>query len=75
MAIFTTNAIFVRSNSLVMTEKQIKQLKDSAKEKIKKGITKEEALKNLVDAGILTPKGNFRKPYKLLGNAVTRKSK
>ena len=29
-------------------------------------MTKEERLASLVNAGILTPKGNFRKPYRRL---------
>lgn len=32
--------------------------------------TKEEALQNLIDAGILDKNGNFTKPYKNLGRYI-----
>jgi len=53
-----------------MSNKEIKLINDLAKEQLKKGITREEALNSLVHAGILTPNGAFTKPYKNLGKVV-----
>ena len=44
--------------------KQVKQLQ--------KENSKEASLERLVSAGILTPKGNFRKPYKSLSKLFVK---
>lgn len=36
----------------------------------KKGVTKEEALRSLIDAGILDENGNHTEPCKNLGRAI-----
>jgi len=55
-----------------MSEKDIKKLTDLAKKRIKEGVTKEEALKTFVMAGILNSKGEFTRPYKHLATAVDK---
>jgi hypothetical protein len=49
-----------------MSEKDVQVLIDLAEE-LAKTLTKEEALKSLVAAGILDKNGNYTKPYKELG--------
>ncbi len=49
-----------------MSEKDLQVLMDLAKE-LAKGLTKEEALKSLISAGILDDAGNYTQPYKELG--------
>jgi len=51
---------------LKMSSKDVQELIDMAK-KLEKDLTKEEALKSLVAAGILDEAGNYTKPYKELG--------
>ena len=48
-----------------MSSKDVQELIDMAK-KLEKDLTKEEALKSLVAAGILDEAGNYTKPYKEL---------
>jgi hypothetical protein len=48
-----------------MSSKDIQELIDLAK-KLEKDLTKEEALKSLVAAGILDQAGNYTKPYRKL---------
>ena len=49
-----------------MSEKDLQVLIDLAKE-LEKGLTKEEALKSLISAGILDDTGNYTPPYQELG--------
>jgi hypothetical protein len=49
-----------------MSEKDLQVLIDLAKE-LEKGLTKEEALKSLISAGILDDAGNYTQPYRELG--------
>jgi hypothetical protein len=53
-----------------MSQKEIDKLIELAKQALKKGSTKEESLQTLVQAGILTEKGNFTKPYKDLSKII-----
>ena len=55
-----------------MSGKDIKQLVELAKKKLKENRTKEEALAELISAGIMTKKGNFTKPYKNLSKIVNK---
>jgi len=56
-----------------MSEQDIKNLMDLAREKLKKGFTREEALRSLMDAGILDKDGNHTKPYRNLDKVFIRK--
>jgi hypothetical protein len=56
-----------------MSEKDIKNLEELARKKLEKGVSKEDALRSLQNAGILNRQGNFTAPYKHLGKAVTSK--
>ena len=58
-----------------MNKEDIENLKNIAREKLRKGFTREEALQSLIDAGILDENGNHTEPYKHLGEAVKRLSK
>jgi hypothetical protein len=49
-----------------MTEKDFKLLMDLAEKKLHQEVTKEEALRSLVNAGILDEEGNLTEPYKNL---------
>ena len=53
-----------------MSEKDIKNLMDLADEKLKKGFTREEALRSFQDAGILDKDGNFTLPYQNLARVM-----
>jgi hypothetical protein len=53
-----------------MGEKDIQKLQELAAGKLKKGITKKDALRSFMDAGILNKKGNFTKPYQSLAKVV-----
>jgi hypothetical protein len=57
-----------------MDDKDLKQLTDLAKSKIKTGISKESALKSFISAGILNKKGEFTKPYKNLEYLIVQTS-
>ena len=57
----------------MMTDQDIKRHMDFAKSLLKEKQTKEEAFASLVSAGILTKKGNFRKPYRHIGRLIKRK--
>ena len=49
-----------------MNEKEFQSLMDFLKEEAKKVLTKEEALAELIDAGIFDKDGNYTEPYKIL---------
>jgi hypothetical protein len=55
-----------------MSEQDIKNLQDLALEMLKKEITKEEALRSLVSAGILDENGDFTEPYKVLASVMNQ---
>ena len=57
-----------------MSEKDLKLINDLAKKELERvgSMTKEEARRKLVDAGILNKNGKYTKPYKNLERAVTR---
>jgi hypothetical protein len=55
-----------------MSDKDIKRLQELARKKLKKGLTKEEALCSLQDAGILNKNGDFTQPYKNLARIVVQ---
>ncbi|MBO9657927.1 MAG: hypothetical protein J7527_03805 [Chitinophagaceae bacterium] len=52
----------------MMTEKQIREFIEWTEEKIRKGVSREEALETLVGAGILDWDGNYTKPYREMLN-------
>ena len=49
-----------------MTDTQYKKLREFLAEELKKPVTREEALQNFIDAGIMDKDGNFTEPYKNL---------
>ena len=53
-----------------MNEQDIRNLRNIALEGLKKSLTPEEALRSLMDAGILDENGNHTAPYQNLGRAV-----
>jgi len=55
-----------------MTEKDIKRLEQIAIDKLKKGVTREEALRMFIAAGIKDKNGNYTKPYRNLGKAMKK---
>lgn len=52
-----------------MNEKDLQKLMELATDKLAKGVSEEEALRNLVDAGILSANGQFTEPYGYLREA------
>lgn len=46
-----------------MNEKDLQKLMELATDKLAKGVSEEEALRNLVNAGILSVNGQFTEPY------------
>jgi hypothetical protein len=58
-----------------MSEKEIKRLTDLAKNRLKKKVSKKEALYTFVMAGILDSEGQFTKNYPYLAAAITEKRK
>ena len=57
--------------STTMSERDIKNLMDLADEQLKKAVTREEAIHELMDAGILDKNGNHTEPYQNLARALT----
>jgi len=53
-----------------MSEKDIKNLMDSVDAKLKRGVTREEALRSFMNAGILDKDGNFTEPYQILASVI-----
>jgi hypothetical protein len=47
-----------------MSDKDYQRILDLATQKLEKGVTKEEALRSLCNAGILDMNGNFTEMYK-----------
>lgn len=73
--IFANKYIITQYTVLTMSEKEIKQLKDLAKERLKKQVSRDQALHTFVMAGILDNKGRFTDNYPHLAAAVSLKSK
>jgi len=67
--------IILLGKLITMNKEDIENLKNIAREKLKRGFTREEALQSLIRAGILDENENFTEPYKHLGEAVKRLSK
>ena len=55
-----------------MNEQDIKNLRDIAIRKIEKGVTREEALRSFIAAGILDENGNYTEPYRILEKAIRK---
>lgn len=53
-----------------MSEQDFKNLMALADEQLKKTVTREEALQELMDAGILDKDGNHTEPYQNLARAL-----
>ena len=51
---------------MAMSEKDFKLLMELAEESLKRVLTKEEALQELIRAGIFDANGNYTKPYEIL---------
>lgn len=56
-----------------MSNKDISNLTELARQQLKKGVTKEEALRSFIRAGILDKKGKFTKPYENLSRVVKQR--
>lgn len=56
-----------------MSQKDINNLIELAQEKIRNGVSKEEALKTFMGAGILNEKAQFTQPYANLESIFTKK--
>ena len=54
-----------------MSDADYKRLRDLFAEELKKPVTKEEALRELMEAGIMDKDGNFTEPYKNLASVIT----
>jgi len=52
-----------------MSDKDLKKLMDLANEKLEQDVTREEALRSFMDAGILNRHGEFTAPYEHLAEA------
>lgn len=55
-----------------MNEKDLQKLIDLAKQKLHKGVTKEEALHSFMAAGIMNEKGQYTKPYQHLATVAEK---
>jgi hypothetical protein len=55
-----------------MSDQDLKRLSDLAKNKRKAGITREQALKSFISAGIMNEKGEYTKPYAILETLVKK---
>jgi hypothetical protein len=55
-----------------MSEKDIKKLTELAKQKLGEKRIQKQALASLISACIMTPKGNYTKPYQHLARAVKK---
>ena len=56
-----------------MSDKDYQRLMDLADQQLKKGVTREEGLRKLYNAGILDMNGNFTEMYKDLAILFPRK--
>ena len=63
--------LFLWYNYTTMSENDIKMLMDLADEQLNKGVTREQALRELIYAGILDKDGKYTAPYQNLAKAVT----
>jgi hypothetical protein len=55
-----------------MSDQDIKRLSDLAKEQLKAGRIKEQALQSFINAGIMNEKGEYKKPYAILQTLVKK---
>ena len=55
-----------------MSDQDLKRLSVLAKEQLKAGRTKEQALQSFVSAGIMNEKGEYTKPYAILQTLVKK---
>jgi hypothetical protein len=53
-----------------MSEEDFQRLMDLAERKLNEDVSKEEALRSLVNAGILDEEGNLREPYQCLAGIL-----
>ena len=56
-----------------MSDQDLKRLSDLAKEQLKAGRTKEQALQSFINAGIMNAKGEYTKPYAILQTLVKKR--
>jgi hypothetical protein len=56
-----------------MSDQDLKRLSDLAKEQLKAGRTKEQALQSFINAGIMNEKGEYTKPYAILQTLVKKR--
>jgi len=54
----------------MMTTKDLENLRQIAIEGRKKMVTREDAMRYLINAGIFDKNGNYTKPYRRLGKAI-----
>lgn len=72
MAINITGFNFALLNETPMSEKDYKLLMELFKRKLEEPATKEEALRSLMNAGIVDADWNFTEPYQHLASIVTK---
>ena len=53
-----------------MTDADLKLLLDLAESELKKKVTREEALQDFIDAGIMDKDGTYTEPYKDLAKVI-----
>jgi hypothetical protein len=63
----------IKRIDLKMSDKEIKELTDLAKDRLKRKVSKEEALQTFMMAGILDKNGQFTEHYPHLAAAVAAK--
>ena len=65
--------LYLRTKLFPVSDQDIKKLSDLAKEQLKAGRTKEQALQSFIDAGIMNEKGEYTKPYAILEKLVKKR--
>ena len=55
-----------QTTTFIMSDKDLQLLMELAEEKLQKAVTKEDALKSFIAAGILDEAGEYTEPYKEL---------
>ncbi len=66
MQVLLLQNIIVKFILTNMSDKDLNILIELAQEKLKKGVSREEALNSFIAAGILNDKGEYTEPYKEL---------
>jgi len=64
--------IVLYNNRTTMNEQDIRNLRNIALEELKKGVTREEALRSFMVAGIFDENGNYTEPYQILEKAIRK---